>query len=167
MRLTGISIFVATSILLNVACSSRQEHEDIDVCDAIRRAPELLGKPIRIAAAYDYAGYWSAIGSSKCPEKLIEPRFGTGLTLQFRDSSPKREHELRDQLASGFPSQTEFQGRFHGTLRKRTNKPLTGPHAPPGIEDMPYVFDVERVEDVKLGRSVIGEQPPPPPPDWR
>ncbi len=140
--------------------------KEIDTCEAIRRAPELLGKPIKLLGWYGSTGFWSAIGSGDCRETLIEPKFGPSVIVDTTGLSRSDGTALRISLKNDVVPFGGFHGAFFGVLRKRTGAVQSGSvplDAAPNLHDMPYVMVIDRVADVKFGRATFFEEPPPPP----
>ncbi|WP_308514368.1 hypothetical protein [Sphingomonas flavescens] len=156
--------FTALLLLVTVSCSRSDERHDVNVCEALRDAPALLGKQVTIMGWYGAIGFaGSAIGSGKCPQTLIEPRFTPSLEVELADKQKGNAQGFRDILAGGSRA-TDFSARFTGTLSKRTGQVQSGPVPPDAalnLDDMPYVFDVERIDDLRVERATFLPEPPP------
>lgn len=153
-------------MLLASGCAKRPQPPEIDICEAIHRAPELLGKPIRLLGWYGSTGFWAAIGSGGCRETLIEPKFAQNAVLDTQGLSQSDDAALHDALKNHVLPFGDFHGTFFGVLGKRTGSVQSGPvplDAAPNLDEMPYVIVIDRVKDVRFERATFREEPPPPP----
>lgn len=156
-----------TIVLISLACGCAKapQPQELGVCDAIRRAPELLGKPIVMVGWYGSTGFWAAIGSRDCLGTLVEPKLGPNVAIQAPDSGQQAVRVLREALDNRVLPPLDFHGRFHGALEKRTGHGQSGPvplDAAPTLDQMPYVIVLERVDAVRFERAPFFEVPPPP-----
>jgi len=155
MHCSTRSTVAASALLILTAC--QRTPGEIDVCDAIHRAPELLGKPVTLSGWFSNGYHWSAVGSGDCPQKLIATQFHKHTPISFAKSEQPAADEIRKSLADGWPPRWDFQARFYGVL-SRVNGPA--PFSP-SVEEMPYVLDVQRIEGIRIGRATWRKEPPP------
>lgn len=152
--------------LISTACSRSAEPPQFDICAALKNAPELIGKRISLVGWFGNVGFATrAMGSGACPEKLIEPMFDKNVIIQFQNEGEPDADRLRSDLSNNV-SAPDFYAHFVGRLRKRTGQVQSGPvpmDGQPNLDDMPYVFDIERVTDARFERATFVPEPPPEP----
>lgn len=145
------------AMLLTLPTACQKATPELDVCDAIKQGPQLLGKPV-VVTGWSGSGYhWVGLGSSGC-EGLLEVQIGNKPPTTVENPQDKHAIEAQKLLEQGLPTFWDFRAKFTGVLTKRS---IGDPYAP-ALEAMPYVLDVTRIDGLRVGRAPWRSRPAPP-----
>ncbi|HMP43807.1 MAG TPA: hypothetical protein PKD99_01785 [Sphingopyxis sp.] len=155
-HLAKMKRFSPTAILVALAaCSPEAKVPAVDICDIPERGERLIGKEIIVAGWYAGGGHMFEIGSDKCKDDTLIPRFKEGTVGVFQNPKDQWRDELNAELKVGVFPITEFYARFHGVLRFRAGSLHWNPR------NGYYELEIDRVEGIRWEEAPFIERPPP------
>jgi len=145
------------AFLLALPTGCQHAAPELDACEAINQAPNLLGKPVAVTGWYGRGYHWTGLGSRSCAG-LIEVQIGDKPAVAVADPKDKRAVEAQGLLAQSLPTFWDFRAKFTGVLTKRS---VAQPFSPTA-DAMPYVLAVSRIDDLRIDRAPWRSRPSPP-----
>lgn len=144
---------------LAAGCSGSVKNPPIDVCDLARSGERRINDTVTVRAWYGVNNHGSLIGSDQCRNFLIDPVFKPNLRSSFLNPKHSAVGSTRSAFTIGMGGPDDYHADFTGILRKRNISAASNPHLPP-MDEMPYVLEINRVDNVRFEQATFWLPPP-------
>ncbi|WP_440860821.1 hypothetical protein [Sphingopyxis sp. 22461] len=159
------SMFAVRTLLILVAanlaagCSGSSADAPIDVCDLARSGKKRINDSVTVRAWYGFNYHGSLMGSDRCRNFSIDPDFRPNLRSSFLNPKHSSVGDTRSAFKIGMGGPDDYHADFTGILRKRNTSTAGDPHLPP-MDEMPYVLEIDRVDNVRFEQATFWPPPP-------
>ena len=155
-RRTLVILFAAS---LAAGCSDSSADALTDVCDLAQSGERRINETVTVRAWYGFNDHGSLLGSQDCQNFRIAPHFKSDLRSSFLDPKHPSVGNTRSAFKVGMGGSYDYHADFTGILRKRSISTVGDMHLPP-IEEMPYVLEIYRVDNVRFEQATFRRPPP-------
>jgi len=150
-----VSVLMLLTLMAGCSNAPSTTFHNIDFCKLGMPSRDMVGKRVAFSAWFSGTLETAGLRSEKCPSVLVDVRFPPQTPATFQKPFQPDYRVIMAGLAIGSTPDSQFHGHFRGILREQA----LAPGGEPTIEQVPYHLDVERIDDISLGRPRFLQPP--------